>query len=48
MTKQIDLQQTRVGHILDAQDYLEQWYLAIVIEQDDPQSEENAAYSAAS
>ena len=47
VTKQLDLQHTRVGHIIDAQDYLEQWYLAIVIEQDDPHSEGDAAYSPA-
>jgi hypothetical protein len=45
VTKSIDLSQTRVGHILDAQDYFQQWYLAIVIDREDGES--NAAFSPA-
>jgi len=32
MAQPFDFASLRVGHIIDAQDYLEQWYLAIVIE----------------
>jgi len=31
LTQIVPLEQTRVGHILDAQDYLGQWYLGVVI-----------------
>ena len=35
LIKPSDLRYLRVGHILDAQDYLEQWYLSIVVDSQD-------------
>ena len=34
LTQPFTFRETKVGHILDAQDYLESWYLAIVVDAD--------------
>jgi len=36
LTQPVSFWQLRVGHILDAQDYLENWNLAIVVDTDSP------------